>query len=82
MSLIYGPAWLLKRLEQQPLPRMWLVPSVVLGRVQGKVECFLSPRSGQPDMPSERAAHKVGHTIRKPCDVRPEDADLSLELGH
>lgn len=32
-------------------------------------------------MPSERAAYNAGYTIRKTCDVRPEDADLGLELG-
>lgn len=45
------------------------------------MECSLSPRSGQPDLPSERAAYNVGYSIRKPCDINPEDAGLGLELA-
>lgn len=36
---------------------------------------------GRTDMPSERAVYNVGYTLGRPCDVRPEDAELGLELG-
>lgn len=36
---------------------------------------------GWTDMPSERAVYNVGYTLGRPCDVRPEDAELGLELG-
>lgn len=61
---------------------MQLMPSVVLVAAVGTWEggVFSFPRTEQPDMPSEIAAYNVGYTTRRPCDVRPEDADLGLEL--
>lgn len=50
-------------------------------RKQRKVECSLPPRSGWPDMPSEGASYNVGYTLRKLCDVSPEDDEWSLEIG-